>query len=238
MEEEDEVLVPFIANQQPAPLSSEFDSFSPSSNGKSTKLPQKPAARRASNSPMWNKPDVDWSRTRGTSTSFSFGGLFGGGSKSTYEPIAPMDPNTAFSSPYSDEKNHIELDMDEDLRVGDSNEKLRRRRSTNAISSFVSYALALFIASDRSIWDSRAQFEQFSNTPRHNFKIQRSRRAAERIGIVSIVTALFVFFVVKHGHGKSGGFVETAKIKALGRPNVRPSFLSLRCSDGTALIPC
>jgi hypothetical protein len=137
MEDEDETLAPFIPNQQPPPTSSEFDSFSPSSNSKSTKLPQKPAARRASNSPMWNKPDVDWSRTRGTSTSFSFGGLFGGGSKSTYEPIAPMDPNTAFNSPYSDEKNHIELDMDEDLRVGDSNEKVRRRRSTNAITSFV-----------------------------------------------------------------------------------------------------
>ncbi|GAA5875116.1 hypothetical protein JCM16303_005015 [Sporobolomyces ruberrimus] len=197
MEEEDDS-VPSLPSAQSN--TSEFDPYQSSHGGKSTKLPQKPAARRASNSPQWSKPTVDWTRTRGTSSSFSFGGLFGGGGKgqSTYEPIAPMDPNTAFNSPYSDEKSHIELDMDEDLRVGDSNEKVRRRRSTNAVTTF---------------------FDQFANTPRHSFKIQRSRRAAERIGITTIVAALFIFFVVKHGHTKPGGIVEKAKIKALGRPN-------------------
>lgn len=35
------------------------------------------------------------------------------------------------------------------------------------------------------------------------------------------MAALFIFFVVKHGHSKPGGIVEKAKIKALGRSNVR-----------------
>ncbi|GAA5971420.1 hypothetical protein JCM3765_001426 [Sporobolomyces pararoseus] len=203
MEDEDEnVLSPFISRPQPPTAQSEHDH----SNEKSTKLPQKPAARRASNSPQWNKPTVDWTRTRGTSTSFSFGGLFGG-NQSTYSPITPMDARTGFESPYSDEKSHIELDMDEDLKLGgDSDEKGIRRRTSNAINSF---------------------FDQFSNTPRHNFKIQRSRRAAERIGLASIVTALFIFFFVRHGHGKPGGMVEKAKIKALGRTNPLKSNIPL-----------
>ncbi|GAA6059549.1 hypothetical protein JCM10212_000605 [Sporobolomyces blumeae] len=209
-EEDDHVLAPFTAQGSPssmAPLMGYSDGADTTPNtplnGKSTKLPQKPAARRASNSPMWNKPDVDWSRTRGTSTSFLPFGLFGGGgganqAQSTYTPITPMDPNQPFSSPYSDEKNHIELDMDEDLVVGEKHVKGRRRQSSNSVMSF---------------------FEQFSNTPRHSFKIQRSRRAAERVGFATIVVVLILVFSIRHGKSKVTHLAQQAKVKAVGRPN-------------------
>jgi len=214
-----------------------IDYDSPKGNGKSTKLPQKPKARRASNSPQFYKPSVDWSRARGTSSSFLPFGLFGG-SKGTYEPITPMDPTQGFSSPYSDEKNYIELDMDEDLRVGEK----PRRRSTNTISSFVSIHHSIPFRRSRRTNLTRygsihrvEQFEGFTNTPRHNFKIQRSRRAAERIGMATIVTCLLVFLLVRHGN-KPGTFVEKAKFKALGRPNVRSNgFLSLAQSRSLTL---
>lgn len=54
-----------------------------------------------------------------------------------------MDARSGFESPYSDEKSHIELDMDEDLKLGgDSDEKGIRRRTSNAINSFVSCSLS------------------------------------------------------------------------------------------------
>ncbi|GAA5907252.1 O-fucosyltransferase family protein [Sporobolomyces salmoneus] len=206
-DEDDNVNTPFISRSSPPRPSttrttSEFDS---SNEKASAKLPQKPAARRTSNAPLWNKPTVDWTRTRGTSSSFSLGGLFGGGKSSTYSPMTPMDPTTGYNGS-SDEKSHIELDMDEDLRLGgDPDEKTLRRRTSSAVASF---------------------FDQFSNTPQRKFKIQRSRRAAERIGIITIVTTLFIFFLTKHTHTK-GGFVEKAKIKALGRPNPLKSNIPL-----------
>ncbi|GAA6008208.1 hypothetical protein JCM10207_000039 [Rhodosporidiobolus poonsookiae] len=182
------------------PLVSQFDrdqldeKEKPHPPAGATKLPQKPAARRASNAGQYSQPTVDWSRAgagNGGGSTFLplglFGGLTGGAdSRGRYEHVGERD-----------EKSYIELDMDdysEGLKLSAGLDSDKSRRSSTAIG---------------------AVFDQFY--PR---EIRRNRRTWERIAAVAAVVTLSLFLLLGKsgatGQSRAGGLVEKAKIKGLG----------------------
>ncbi|GAA5904565.1 hypothetical protein JCM5296_005236, partial [Sporobolomyces johnsonii] len=201
--DDDLIIPPFTISSQPRPIpqtplvshhdrldsSSSADSKPSKFSSSSTKLPQKPAARRASAA---GKPVVDWSGTR-ASTLLTFGLFAGeGDGRGRYEAVGPMDPRTAR---YEDEKNYVELDMDEyaeGLRLGGGGKK-GRRKSTSVMGAF---------------------FDQFYiGSPGRNLKLQRNRRTYERIVLVGLAVTLTVLLIVGGGTAKAGRLVEKTKVK-------------------------
>ncbi|GAA6037647.1 hypothetical protein JCM8097_006160 [Rhodosporidiobolus ruineniae] len=198
---------PLVSQQDREQLDDERGGVKPfsSSSSSSTKLPQKPAARRASNASQYNKPTVDWTRTRGTSSStfLPLSGLFGSSGsdgRGKYEAVQPMRSGKGAEG-YEDEKAYVELDMDdyaEGLRLsagGDEDEK--RRRPSTAIGAF---------------------FDQFY--PR---EIRRNRRTWERLAALAAVVTLLLILLLggssspsNNGKSRAGRFYEKAKVKGLG----------------------
>ncbi|GAA5821108.1 hypothetical protein JCM11251_001968 [Rhodosporidiobolus azoricus] len=183
------------------PLVSQFDrehlDEKPSSSSASTKLPQKPAARRASNATAYNKPTVDWTRARESISGSTFlpFGLFGGVSdgKGRYEAVEPMKR-------YEDEKNYIELDMD------DYSEGLR-----------LSAGPADDLSKSRRGSTMGAFFDQF-----YRPEIRRNRRTVERLAAVAAVVTLSLFLIFGRSSSSSSSsgsgvsLFQKAKLKASG----------------------
>ncbi|BGP20070.1 hypothetical protein JCM10213v2_008205 [Rhodosporidiobolus nylandii] len=171
-------------------------SHKPSASASGTKLPQKPAARRASNASAWNKPSVDWRGAAGGGSTFLPLGLFssltGRDARGQYEAVEPMKR-------HDDGKNYIELDMDdfaEGLRLttGNAEDGSKGRRPSGTIGAF---------------------FDQF-----YPPTVRRNRRLYERLaaGAVVFTLACLLLFGGKSATGKSraGGLVEKAKLRSLG----------------------
>ncbi|GAA5988093.1 hypothetical protein JCM11641_000901 [Rhodosporidiobolus odoratus] len=159
-----------------------------------TKLPQKPAARRASNAGLWNKPSVDWrGASGGQSTFLPLGWLAGNGDgRGNYEAVEPMKR-------YEDEKSHVELDMDDfseglRLNAGNADDDSKGRRPSGAIGAF---------------------FDQFY-TP----TVRRNRRTYERLAAGAAVFTLLLLLLLggrsSTGKSRGGRMMEKAKIKSLG----------------------
>ncbi|GAA5864144.1 hypothetical protein JCM8547_005151 [Rhodosporidiobolus lusitaniae] len=184
------------------------------------KLPQKPAARRASNGGAF-KPSVDWTRARTTSQSTFlplglFSGFTGGGgdARGKYEGVEPMKGQYGAGG---EEKNYIELDMDdysEGLRLsaglpGQQEEDGSKSRRASAMGAF---------------------FDQFY--PR---EIRRNRRTWERLAAGGAVLTLLLFLLFGRSSGggaggsstRAGSFVEKAKVKGLGPKNPLKSNIPL-----------